>query len=233
VLSTADVVPLLTPVKGALSPTDTRDEYGIVLNAGDRLWVHTMRAVSTGSIYQWDGWIEFVSPSGAVAQTYYSGGEGFYSAGHGWLVPESGSWIIRIGHSSTSFTGEYIMYASVADRLNFSDVEPNDSLAEAQPVPFEGNSVGTAFVDIADPLDVFGIHLRVGTTVRVKLLNADPGHELRLLDGAGQEVAASGPSFDGATDPILNATIGALGPYYIEFRAGSASGAAEILISEN
>lgn len=232
-LATSDTVPLMTPVKGSLSPTDMRDEYGIVLNAGDRIWAQTMRALTTGSIYQWNGWIEFVSPSGMVRQTFYSGGEGFYSAGHGWLVPETGSWIIRVGHSSTTFTGEYLMYVSVANRLGASDMEPNDTILEAQNVPFEGNTVVSAFVDTADPLDVFGIHLRVGTTVNVRLLNADPGHELRLVNGAGQEIAASGPSFDGATDPILNATIGALGPYFIEFRTGSASGAAEVMISEN
>ena len=69
-----------------------------------------------------------------------------------------------------------------------------------------------------------------GGRLRASLENADPGHELRLLDMAGAPLASSGVPFDGLTDPVIDMTGLAAGRYYVEFSTGTASGAADLIV---
>jgi len=184
-------------------------------------------------MFSWNGWIELVSPAGVISQTYFSGGEGFFSAAHGWLVPESGDWIIRVGHSSTTFAGDYYLFVNVLAPSTESEVEPNDTIATAQALTFNESMKISAFTDDADPVDVFAIDFRGNSGVVIRLSGADPGHELRLLNDAGVALVASGPSHDGSNQPSLSYFFATGGTYYLEFAKGDASGAAEILIAEN
>lgn len=220
----AEVLGDLASIRGGLSPADVADNFQVDLEAGDRLWALTMRPTSSSSIYSWNGWLELQAPDGTIEGRFFSGGEGFYSGVAGWVAPTSGTWTIRVGHSSTTFNGDYVFFAEVLRATEVSELEPNDTIATAQALPASDVIRVLAATDATDPLDVYALDVRGNSTLTVNLFEGASGQDLRILDSTGQELAASsGLSYFFATH----------GTYFVEFAQGSAEGAAKVSIVEN
>lgn len=128
--------------------------------------------------------------------------------------------------------GEYRLYLFTSEAFTATDSEPNDSPNDAQDLGVLDTEASiSATVDASDPVDVFQFELRRDlASLRATLENANPGHNLRILDASETELAASGPDHDGATDPDAAANQLTAGTYYVEVEQGDGGGALDLVL---
>jgi hypothetical protein len=221
--------------EGATDDIDTTDRYQVTLVRGQRIWALAADRNMSGTD-RFDAELSLRDATDLEVSNDAWGGEGFMPAMYGVAAPASGTWQIVYGpRGAVAPLGDYSIFFETSPVLEVAEAEPNDDVAGAQAVgAFEEVVRIDAFVDAGDPLDLYGFNVaRSDANVEIVLENADPGHEIRLLDSMGMEVAASGPSHDGLNDPVINLAGLAAGDYYVELAEGTASGAVDIILIVN
>lgn len=206
------------------------DRFRAPLIRGQRIWaMSTDRNMMGTDRFDARLWLYDATDS-IINQNAYSG-EGFMPAIYGFEAPNSGEIQVRFGPlDNRTEDGDYTLYIVAGPATDLSEAEPNNDPTTAQDL---GTLFGPArlsgFVDGTDPVDLVAVTLARTSTLRASLENADPGHEIRLLDNTGAQITASGPGFDGLQDPLLNLNL-APGTYYVELGTGTASGSADLIV---
>jgi hypothetical protein len=221
--------------EGGTDDVDTTDRYEVTLVRGQRIWALAADRNMTGTS-RFDAELSLRDGTDAEAFSDVWSGEGYLPALYGVAAPSSGTWQVVYGpRGATPTVGDYTLFFETSSVLEVAEAEPNDDLAGSQAVgAFEEVVRIDAFVDGADPTDIYGFTIgQSDASVNIALENADPGHEIRLLDSTGTEVAASGPSHDGLDDPVIDMAGLAAGDYHVELTEGTASGAVQIILIVN
>lgn len=228
----AQMITFPSGISGTVGGADVADHFIADFVIGQRVWaIATDRSMQ--GIYSMNAVLELIDPQGAVAASDSFDSEGFIPALYGESITESGAWeLVMRPRDNSTWSGDYFVYFYATPVVDLTQVEPNDDIAGAQDigVPADVTRID-ASVDGTDLLDMYSFTIEgADRDVRVLLENADPGHTLRLLDSAGTQIAASGPGYDGATDPVLSLQV-TPGQYYVELGTGTASGAVDLILT--
>ena len=208
------------------------DRFAVTLGRGQRVWGLVTDRNGFG-VNRFDARLDLRDAFDAVVVQDFDSGEGFMPALHGSEMADSGDYQFVFGAlGGGNADGDYTIYVVLGPLRETTEVEPNDLTSTATDL---GALVGPAridsFVDAADPIDLFAVTVSAsGARIRASLENADPGHQLRLLDGTGAQIAASGPAFDASNDPAIDMSGLAAGTYYVELGNGNASGAVDLVV---
>ena len=218
-------------ISGSSIGTDT-DRFRVPLIRGQRIWAMATDRNMVG-VNRFDARIYVHDQNDVqVANNAYSG-EGFMPALYGFEVANSGEYQVIYGpRSGGDAGGAYGLYLAAGSALDIAEAEPNDDTTTAQDLgTLSGPARIAAFVDAGDLTDVFAVTIaQSGARLRASLEDADPGHDLRILDGTGAELLGSGPGHDGLQDPVLDLAGLAAGTYFVELSTGTASGAANLIV---
>ncbi len=158
-------------VYGTITAGDN-DYFAFTANAGDRVSAAVMTQFSNVSgdsrldIIGTDGTtsLEFDDDSGSFS--------GLSSAISGTLLPAAGTYYVRVyGYSATTVITPYHLHVKVASGSATAEVEPNNDLATATPLPASGWVSGT-ITATTDP-DFFSFSLNAGDSVFLAL-DMDP-----------------------------------------------------------
>lgn len=220
-------------VSGALAAPDLEDVYAFDALAGERVWALVASRMGTG-LYDLNATVDLVDADGKVVATDTYSGEGFFPTIFGAVVPKDGRYSARVYLKTSDMgdTGSYSLYlfADPAPGAVIAEAEPNDDLMSAQDLGVLTNLVRlSSTTGMSDAADVFKFTLE--RSARVGAASSDGlGHTLRLLDGAGVQLGASGPGFDMAMTPLLSERTLQPGTYYLEVGAGMADGLASVIL---
>ncbi|MCB8916396.1 MAG: proprotein convertase P-domain-containing protein [Ardenticatenaceae bacterium] len=161
-------------VLGDISPAAEVDYFSFTANAGDHVYAATMTQFSNGGSS--DTIVSIIGADGVtVLETDDDSGSfsSLSSAIGGTIIPASGTYYVLVdGFSTTSLITPYRLHVRVISGTPGVESEPNNDLANADPLPASGWISGT-ISSTTDP-DIFYFNLNAGDSVFIGL-DMDPG----------------------------------------------------------
>lgn len=230
--ATATLVTAPVKIKGNLFPNGDIDYYRFTATAGSRVYAASITSFSAGSstdsqltLFASDGTtaIEFDEDNGSFA--------GLSSSIAGATIPTTGTYYLRINDFTAGTTSErpYELWLTAQAGAATAEVEPNDTPAQANPVPANGFISGARSPAAATEQDWFSIPLNAGDTVYVGMdldperdgvtyngrlgmaLFGDADNQIVVVDDAG---AAETPNPTIPSEAIF-VTVRTAGTYYV------------------
>lgn len=216
------LAPLPAVVAATLDGGDGEDRFLVDLVTGQRLWAMATSRSGAG-LYDLDAILYLTDINDFTPNADFGGSEGWYPGFYNIRAARSGTWQIRMGSLDPDDSpSDYYLYVFTGPLLERAEVEPNNTLGEAQELGvIEDVARLFAGSDGTDTRDVFRFEVPLsGSTVTLGLENAMAGHTVRLYDGNLQELGAT------AIDPGATLTVGGLaaGTYYAEIAYGPFDG---------
>lgn len=218
-------------ISGSLGSGDKRDHYELSLQSGQRIWLIAIPK-DRDLRYIMRPELELIDPSGSVFEREQYGGYGLFPVLENVRVEGSGTWTIRLARDQNRRNGDYALYVFTGGAFSASEQEPNDSRSNAQDLgTIDAPARIQATVDSNDPTDVYAFELKRDLDqLRVFLEEAAAGHNLRLTDNSGSEIAAAGPAHGGASNPELAPQNLDAGVYYLEVGQGNGGGKLDVVM---
>lgn len=218
-------------IRGSLGPADAQDTFAVELEPGQRIWAMSMADMGTG-LYALDLQVELYDPDGLrISDDRYSG-EGFFPAIYGRQVEKPGVYHVALKlPNGVMSPGNYQLFIVTSPVERVTQIEPNDDLMSATDLGELrwAARVSTGF-DMTDVVDVYSFTMPEPGQISARLIGAQDGQELRLLDSAGAELAASGLPHDAQNQPFVISMQLSAGVYYIEHAIGAGAAESELLI---
>jgi cysteine-rich repeat protein len=218
-----------TIMRANIFPSGDVDYYRFTGQAGERVYAATMTRFSAASE---DSVLAIVGSDGTTVleEDNDSGTLAKYSSSiAGTVLPSTGTYYVRVAASSPVVQiRPYDLHFRVRGGDPVAEVEPNDALTTAQPIP--SGWVSGSISSIAD-YDVYSLSLNAGDTLFTSL-DLDPERDGTSLDGLVAVGIFSGDGFLAANheDPQVGpdseaqfVTVRTSGTYYLLVR-GLASG---------
>jgi len=219
-------------ISGTTDAADLGDRFGVSLVKWQRVWLLSADRNMAG-VNRFDAQVQIRDATDtSVASNSYSG-EGFMPALYGHQIPSTGDFELFYGpRSGQTVTGDYSLYVVTSPVSDVAEAEPNDSTVAPHVLGVaDGLSRVAATVDATDPVDVYSFDVgRSASRVAITVDGAPDGVSLRLLDGTGAELVASGAAFDGLPQPLIDRAGQSAGTYFVELAAGAASGTFDVLL---
>ena len=161
-LTGSDVV-----VLGNVFPASDVDLFSFTASAGDRVYAATMTLFSAGSA---DSNLDILGPDGAtVLENDNDNGSvgGTASTIAGTVLPAAGTYYVRVRHALASTIRPYHLHFRLRSGAPAPEVEPNSTVATAQPLPPSGWVAG-GLTSVADQ-DFYAVTLGAGDTLFASL----------------------------------------------------------------
>lgn len=216
-----------------VKPATETDYFRFTAPAGARVYAATMTAGTASA--SGDTNLDVVAPDGmTILETDADNGSfsGGASSIGGAVLPVAGDYFLRV--SSPSQVRPYDLHYHLQTGTPVPEIEPNGTLATAQPLPPSGWISG-ATSSVSDA-DFFSIDLAAGDTVFASLdldpeRNGDWQGALRLHQGPTELVLAVDGNNVGPDAVALMATVKSAGTYAIQVSSVVASGTYHLSIS--
>ena len=177
-----------TPLSGALAvvlaniyPNADEDFFSFSAPAGSRVYVATQTSASANG--STDSEIEIQDAAGVVLEADSDDGSfgGLSSSIAGTAIPAAGTYYIRVRHLSvTSQLRPYYLHFRLQSGLPAAELEPNNVIGTATPLPASGWVAGTVS-PVAD-VDFYSVSLNAGDTVFLSL-DLDPERDAVTWNG--------------------------------------------------
>lgn len=224
---------------GNVYPNADVDYYVFTANAGDRLYAATQTSFSANA--NTDSVLDLYAADGttSIESDNDDGSLGSLSSSiAGAVLPATGSYYLRVRHNSTtSQLRPYQLHVRVQSGAPTVEVEPNNDIATAQPLPPSGWITGT--IAITTDVDFYAVTLNAGDTVYASL-DLDPERDgvdtlgrlgvgvfnnfLLVVNDAGTSAPDSEAMFQ---------TVREAGTYYVYVDNGVTSGTGTYQLSVN
>lgn len=160
-------------LQGDIFPTADVDYYSFNALAGDRVYISTMTSATTNG--STDSYVTLYA-SDTVTVIEFDDNDGSLGASSsviaGALIPSSGTYYIKVNQPTSTSLRNYFLYVNSIAASPTAEVEPNNLVTEATPVPTSGHISGV--VNPAADVDLYSINLTAGESV---CLTLDPNPE--------------------------------------------------------
>ncbi|MCC6190338.1 MAG: proprotein convertase P-domain-containing protein [Anaerolineales bacterium] len=227
---------------GNLYPAGDVDYYAFTAGAGDRLYAAVMTSFSASG--NADATLQVIAADGAtVLETDLDDGAFRANAPSlaGTPLAEAGTYYLRVAGSATNTIRPYHLHVRVQSGSPAAELEPNDSLAAAPPLPASGWVAGST-ASTADS-DWYSLALQAGDTLFASL-DLDPERDNQQWNGqlglglfGNYVLIANDTSTGGFSNPLSEAhfiTVRQAGTYYVQVSAppaGVTSGTYHLSVS--
>lgn len=186
---------------GTLFPVGDVDYYSFTANAGDRVYAATMTSASAGNS---DTQLTLLASDGRTVIEYDDDNGSFSSLGSsiaGAVIPTTGMYYIKVNDftlvGTPQSTRPYDLWLAVQSGSPLVEVEPNDSIGSANPIPPSGWVSGARGAAPVQEPDVYSLFLNGGDTVYLGL-DLDPER-----DGVTWNGKLAFGLFGGATNSFM------------------------------
>ena len=159
-------------VLGNIYPNADVDYFAFTASAGDRVYAATSTSFSANGSS--DSRLRLLNAAGVVLELDEDDGSlgGLSSTIAGATLPATGTYYLQVNHfSATSQLRPYVLYLRTQSGAPAAEVEPNNDIGTATPLPATGWASGA--IQIAGDTDFYSLSLNAGETVFLSL-DLDP-----------------------------------------------------------
>jgi MYXO-CTERM domain-containing protein len=227
-------------VRANVVPDGDEDFYSFTAQAGSRVYAATQTAWSSATDGSPpDSAIDIVNASGTVLETDDDNGTmtGLSSSIAGTSIPSAGTYFVRVRKVGGGELRPYDLHFRRREGSPIAEVEPNDDVSLAEPLPASGWMSGSTLT--SDDVDVVSFTLAAGSTVFASL-DLDPERdgvewdgmlEFGQFDGSFLRVNDQPGPDDTSGSEALFATVRTAGDYYLRVSSAGAAEAGSYVLS--